>query len=76
MIEWHGTDRLTLGNRIAAARIKAGIRQAELTKRAGMKPSLLGEIERGLAPCSIGQLARIAEGVGLPTSALKEGPQI
>lgn len=67
-------DRLDLGNRIAAARVRKRLNQSELARRLGIKAGLLGEIERGLAPCGLGRLVRIAEALDVPLSELRDGP--
>lgn len=58
------TDGVTVGRRIAAARIRAGLTQAELALRVSLDRSALAKIENGVRRVSALELARIANTVG------------
>lgn len=62
-----------LGARIRAEREAAGVSVRGLAKRLGVSPSLLSQIERGLAQPSVGTLWAIVTELGLSLDALFAG---
>ena len=63
-----------LGARVRAEREAAGVSLRGLAKRLGVSPSLLSQIERGLAQPSVGTLWAIVTELGLSLDALFAGP--
>ena len=59
-----GSQSMTLGERIAAARAKAGLTQIELARRAGIAQPTLSILERGQKDASWATLTRIAAALG------------
>ena len=55
-----------LGVGIRAERLRQGLTLAQLAERAGLSPSALSQIERGVTDPSIGSLRRIATALGVP----------
>ena len=55
---------MVIGEMIKDARANAGISLRELARRAGMNPTQLSEIERGLKGCTTETLQRIADALG------------
>lgn len=60
----------SLGNRLRALREAQGLSQAELARRAHLSQSNVGRIEEGGRSCTVGSLARLAEGLGVEPAAL------
>lgn len=71
MIEWHGSDRMSPGQRIATARTRLGLSQFQLAKRLAMPHHRLANIERGATDCSPALLALMAEKLGVPFRELR-----
>jgi transcriptional regulator with XRE-family HTH domain len=63
-----------LGARLRAQREAAGVSLRELARRLDVSPSLLSQIERGLAQPSVGTLWAIVTELGLSLDALFAGP--
>jgi HTH-type transcriptional regulator/antitoxin HipB len=57
---------MLLGDAVQDARQEAGLTQAELAERIGIKQPSLCRIETGQVNVSISMLARIAEALGVP----------
>lgn len=57
-------ERKRIGRRIAAIRQETGMTQEELAERAGLQPSNIARIERGLYGVSIDVLGNIAGVLG------------
>jgi transcriptional regulator with XRE-family HTH domain len=64
------TPGVALGARVRAARQTAGVSLRELARRLEVSPSLLSQIERGLAQPSVGTLWAIVTELGLSLDAL------
>lgn len=64
-MEDFGLIKLEIGRRIREARVEAGLRQAELAERMGMKRAGLSRLENG-ATCSIEALYAAAAALGVP----------
>ena len=60
----------SLGKRIIASRARMGISQQELGKRAGVNPSTMSRMERGIGEPSVFTLERVAEALGVGTDRL------
>lgn len=52
------------------ARYLAGLTQVELAEKAGVNPSYLSELERGLRPGGIKAIRKIADALGLRVADL------
>ena len=64
---------LYLGEKLRLSRLRAGIAtQKELSKRTGISPTIISDLERGRRDLSYTWANRIAEVVGIPTKALME----
>ena len=84
--DWFGPDAATFGDRVAGAREHAGMTQAQLARRLGIKKSTLTAWEEDLSEPRANKLSMLAgllsvsiswlltgEGDGM-TSPLEEGP--
>lgn len=60
------------GNQIRTTRTARGISVRELARRAGISPSLVSQVERGLTEPSISSLRRIAEALDVSIFSLLE----
>ena len=72
---WVTTDRVRIeavlvGRRIAEARRRAGISQADLARRLGCHASYVGRVETGAAVPSLPSLWRWAEALGATRAEL------
>lgn len=63
-------DDLTLGRALAEARRLTGLSQESLAARAGLHPTYISQVERGLKSPTVRALVAIATGLGLPASEL------
>jgi transcriptional regulator with XRE-family HTH domain len=59
-VDWYGPDAATFGDRLAAARDAAGMRQSDLAKRLGVKLKSLQAWEQDLAEPRANKLSMIA----------------
>lgn len=59
-----------LGAKLRALREQQGLSQAELARRARLSQSNVGRIEEGERSCTVGSLARLAEGLGVDPAVL------
>jgi transcriptional regulator with XRE-family HTH domain len=64
---------MALGRHIREAREAASLSLRSLAEASGVSRSMLSDIERGAKSPTIALLAAIAEGLGLPLSALLDG---
>lgn len=62
----HDAEALELGSKIRALRHRAGLTLEALARAAGVSPSLVSQVERGLASPSITTLRRIAGVLDVP----------
>lgn len=62
-----------LGAKLRALREQQGLSQAELGRRARQSQSNIGRIEEGGRSCSVGTLAKLAQGLGVEPAALLSG---
>jgi transcriptional regulator with XRE-family HTH domain len=62
-----------LGPRLRAGRERAGVSVRELARRIGVSPSLLSQVERGLAQPSVGTLMAVVDELGLSLDSLFAG---
>jgi transcriptional regulator with XRE-family HTH domain len=62
-----------LGSNVRLQRESNGLTQEKLAERAGLDPTYISGIERGIRNPGIKNVARIAEALGLTTSQLCEG---
>lgn len=58
--DWYGPDAATFGDRMAAAREQAGLTQAQLARRLGIKASTLRNWEQDLSEPRANRLSMIA----------------
>jgi transcriptional regulator with XRE-family HTH domain len=62
---------MSLGKRLAVLRRRRGWSQRELARQAGVRQSLLSELERGLKTDAMGHvLVKLAQALGVSTDAL------
>lgn len=61
-----------VGERIAQARKLRGATLREVSSAAGVSPSFLSQLERGLTNASVASLRKIASGLGVPVADLLE----
>lgn len=58
------------GERLARARVEAGLTLEDLARRVGLDAPLLGRLESGELPLAVGQALKLAKVLGLPKAAL------
>ena len=68
-----GTAENPLGQRIRQLRLARGMIAADLASRAGVSPSFLSQVERGLATPSLKVLNALANALEVTVAALVEG---
>jgi DNA-binding XRE family transcriptional regulator len=61
-------DGAHLGARLRALRLEAGLTQAELARRTGIKRPNIARVEAGRHTPSLETLARLASAIGVPTT--------
>ena len=71
--DWYGPDAATFGDRVAAARENAGMTQATLSKRLGVKQSTLRGWENDLSEPRANRLATLAGVLGVSMMWLING---
>ena len=71
--DWYGPDAATFGDRVAAARETAGMTQATLSKRLGVKQSTLRGWENDLSEPRANRLATLAGVLGVSMMWLING---
>lgn len=64
----------TIGPRLARERKQAGLSQHELAARSHFPPSLVSQVERGVAPASPGLIAACARVLGVSAAYLQAQP--
>ena len=62
-----------IGDRIREERTKAGISQRELARRLGLSPSMISQIESGIAKPSVGTLYSIVNELNLSLDRVIRG---
>ncbi|GEC74495.1 MULTISPECIES: helix-turn-helix domain-containing protein [Microbacterium] len=69
-----GTElRHLLASEVDGARFHAGVSFSELSERSGIGPDALGNLLDGIDDFTVVDLARIAEVLGVPVTALLPG---
>ena len=63
-------DPVPLGRAVQAIRAEKGISQVQLAKATGFRQSWISDVERGQRNPSWSNVVRLAEGLGVRTSAL------
>jgi transcriptional regulator with XRE-family HTH domain len=64
-----------IGRRLAAHRVRRGLRVAELARSVGVTPSLISQIERGQSRPSVSTLFALAQALDVPVDAFfRESP--
>ncbi len=71
--DWFGPDAATFGDRLAGAREAAGMTQAELARRLGVKKSTIGDWENDLAEPRANRLSMMAGMVNVSIKWLLTG---
>jgi transcriptional regulator with XRE-family HTH domain len=61
---------IALGRVLASVRKEAGLTQEQLAYRAGMHPTTISHIERGINSPTVRALGNIARQLGVPVAAL------
>jgi transcriptional regulator with XRE-family HTH domain len=64
------TRQARLGRAVKAVRKAQGLTQEELAARADLHPTYISDVERGVRNPSWDVVARLAEGMGVPVSAI------
>ena len=62
-----------IGGRNAAHRAERGVKVSELARAIGVSPSLISQIERGQSRPSVATLYAIAQALGVPMDAFRDG---
>ena len=63
-----------VGSCVRQRRSSLGMTLEELGERAGLHPSYVGQIERGIKKCSVKTLARLASALGVRLGQLLDEP--
>ncbi|MFW8634069.1 helix-turn-helix domain-containing protein [Cribrihabitans pelagius] len=71
--DWYGPDAATFGDRVAAAREAAGMTQAQLSRRLGIKKSTLAGWEQDLSEPRANKLTMVAGVLNVSMSWLLTG---
>lgn len=71
--DWYGPDAATFGDRLAAARENAGMTQAQLARRLGVKPSTLRGWEQDISEPRANRLSMMAGLMGVSIMWLLNG---
>lgn len=66
-------DLVKFGLNVRRIRLKKGLSQAALAKRAGLSPNYIGTLERGLQNASLKTLEKLAKGLGCSMSETFRG---
>jgi DNA-binding transcriptional MerR regulator len=69
-----GARATTLGGRLRARRSEQGMSLRALASRAGLSPSLVSGVERGIVQPSVASLQKISSALGTSVAALSAGP--
>lgn len=69
-------DGVTLGARLRALRVAAGLTQAELARRTGIHRPNIARVEAGRHTPSLETLSRLANAIGVPTKRVLEVDQL
>lgn len=70
--EW-GALAVALGTRVTQERKRLGLTKQSLGERSGLAPRYLWRVEEGLQNIQLGNIGKIAEGLGLTLSDLFAG---
>ena len=63
----------SVGSRLRALRIEAGLERPELAERSGVKPSLIRDAEQGISRLTLDNAFKIARGLGVTVDTLLTG---
>lgn len=66
----HAARQQRLGRAVRAVRKAQGLTQEELAARADLHPTYISDVERGVRNPSWDVVARLAEGMRVPTTAI------
>ena len=66
-------DLVKFGLNVRRLRLKKGLSQAALARRAGLSPNYIGTLERGIQNPSLKTLERLAKCLGCPMSETCRG---
>ena len=66
-------DLVKFGLNVCHLRLKKGLSQSALARRAGLSANYVGTLERGIQNPSLKTLARLAKGLGCPMSETCRG---
>lgn len=67
---WSDAVRHTFGSQLKALRLAKTVSQEELALRCGLDRSYVGQVERGERNLTLENIYKIADGLGVPPSAL------
>jgi len=70
---WREMEVNRVGNLLAAARLKAGLKQAELAKQLGIRQNMISDYERGRRKLSRSMAKRFSEALHVKEQHLKYG---
>ena len=68
---WQKMEKNRVGNLIAAARLKAGLTQAKLAKKLGIRQNMVSDYERGRRNCSEAMAKRLSKALKVKEQHLK-----
>lgn len=70
---WIEMEKNRVGNLIAGARLKAGLTQAELALKLGVRQNMVSDYERGHRPCSAQMAKRLSKVLRMKEEHLRYG---
>jgi ribosome-binding protein aMBF1 (putative translation factor) len=70
---WKEMDKNCIGNLLAGARLKAGLTQAQLAKKLGIRQNMISDYERGRRGLSPGMATRFSDVLHIKEPHLKRG---
>ena len=72
---WREMEKNRVGNLLAGARLKAGMTQAELAKKLGIRQNMISDYERGRRTYSDAMAKRLSKTLKVKEERLKYGSQ-
>ncbi len=72
---WARMEENRVGNLLAAARLKAGLTQAQLAQKTGVRQNMISDYERGRRNCSPAMIKRLCRALNLKEELLLRGAE-
>ena len=72
---WKEMEKNRVGNLLAGARLKAGLTQAQLAEKLGIRQNMVSDYERGRRTCSDAMAKRLSKTLKVKEERLRYGSQ-